>query len=60
MCAALAPRLVFRLEKAVPTGCIEVEIRDGRILLARPCHYDNGREVTSFKTMLTVATLKAK
>jgi electron transfer flavoprotein alpha subunit len=58
--ADLAPRLAFRLETAVATCCVEAEISGGRLLLTRPCHGGNGREVTSFKTTPAIATVKVK
>ncbi|MDP6120891.1 MAG: electron transfer flavoprotein subunit alpha/FixB family protein [Rhodospirillales bacterium] len=60
MGADLAPRLAFRLETAVATGCVKAEISGGRLLLTRPCHGGNGREVTSFKTTPAIATVKVK
>ena len=60
MGADLAPHLAFRLETAVATGCVEAEMSGGRLLLTRPCHGGNGREVTSFKTTPAIATIKAK
>ena len=60
MGADLAPRLAFRLETAVATGCIEAEMSGGGLLLTRPCYGGNGREVTSFKTTPAIATIKAK
>ena len=58
--ADLAPRLAFRLQTAVATGCVEAEIIDGRLFLTRSCYGCNGREVTSFKTTPAIATIKAK
>ena len=60
MGADLAPRLAFRLETAVATGCVEAEISGGRLLLTRPCYGGNGREVTSFRTAPAIATIKVK
>ncbi|MDP6572404.1 MAG: electron transfer flavoprotein subunit alpha/FixB family protein [Rhodospirillales bacterium] len=60
MGADLSPRLAFRLETAVATGCVEAEISGGRLLLTRPCYGGNGREVTSFRTTPAIATVKVK
>ena len=56
----LAPRLAFRLDTAVATGCDAVEIADGRPHMTRVCYGGNAREVVSFTTAPTVATIRAK
>ena len=58
--ADLAPRLAFRLNTAVATGCEAVEIVDGRPHMTRVCYGGNAREVVSFTTAPAVATIRAK
>ena len=58
--ADLAPRLAFRLDTAVATGCEAVEIADGRLHMTRVCFGGNAREVVSFTTIPAVATIRAK
>ena len=58
--ADLAPRLAFRLNTAVATGCEAVEIADGRPHMTRACYGGNAREVVSFTTAPAVATIRAK
>jgi electron transfer flavoprotein alpha subunit len=56
----LAPRLAFRLDTAVATGCEAVEVSDGRVQMTRVCFGGNAREVVSFTTAPAVATVRAK
>ena len=58
--ADLAPRLAFRLNTAVATGCETVGIVDGRPHMTRVCYGGNAREVVSFTTAPAVATIRAK
>ena len=58
--ADLAPRLAFRLDTAVATGCEAVEIVTGRPHMTRACFGGNAREVVSFTTVPAVATIRAK
>ena len=58
--ADLAPRLAFRLDTAVATGCEAIEIADGRPQMTRVCFGGNAREVVSFTTVPAVATVRAK
>ena len=58
--ADLAPRLAFRLDTAVATGCEAVEIVNGRPHMTRACFGGNAREVVSFTTVPAVATIRAK
>ncbi len=57
--ADLAPRLAFRLDAAVATGCVEVAWTGGKPTFTRPCCGGNARETLSFTTPLTVATVRA-
>jgi len=56
--ADLAPRLAFRLDGGIATGCIEVTEEGGRLHLTRPCYGGNVRETVSFTTRLVVATVR--
>jgi electron transfer flavoprotein alpha subunit len=57
--ADLAPRLAFRLEAAVATGCVAVAAEGGALRFTRPCYGGNVRETLSFKTPLVIATVRA-
>ena len=46
--ADLAPRLAFRLEGSVATGCVELSWRSGRFEFTRPCYGGNVHETLSF------------
>ena len=56
----LAPRLAFRLDTAVATGCESVAVADGRVRMTRACFGGNAREVVSFTTEPAVVTVRAK
>lgn len=57
--ADLAPRLAFRLESAVATGCTGVGVESGKLRFTRPCYGGNVREAVSFSACPAVATVKA-
>jgi electron transfer flavoprotein alpha subunit len=57
--AELGPRLAFRLESGVATGCVNVTLDEGRLLFTRACYGGNARETISFTTVPAVATIKA-
>lgn len=57
--ADLAPRLAFRLESAVATGCVGVAVEAGRMLFTRPCYGGNVRETLSLTTPPAIATIRA-
>jgi len=57
--ADLAPRLAFRIEAGVATGCVAVDVEGGALRFTRPCYGGNVRETVSFKTLLVVATVRA-
>lgn len=57
--ADLAPRLAFRLEAAVATGCVAVAVEGGALRFTRPCYGGNARETVSFNTPFAVATVRA-
>lgn len=56
--ADLAPRLAFRLDGGVATGCVEVADEGGQLRFTRPCYGGNVRETVSFNTGLTIATVR--
>lgn len=58
--ADFGPRLAFRLKTAVATACVAAEVKDGKLMLTRPCYGGNAREVVSIKTSPSVATIKPK
>ncbi len=58
--ADLAPRLAFRLQTAIATGCEEMVADGDKLLMTRACFGGNAREVVSFNTTPAVATIKAK
>lgn len=57
--ADLAPRLAFRLESAVATGCVGVTADDGKFLFTRACYGGNLRETISIESAPAVATIRA-
>jgi electron transfer flavoprotein alpha subunit len=56
--ADLAPRLAFRLEAGVATGCVAISAGGGALHYTRPCYGGNVRETVSFNTPLAVATVR--
>jgi len=56
--ADLAPRLAFRTEAGVATGCVAVDADDGALRFTRPCYGGNVRETVSFRTPVAVATVR--
>jgi len=56
--ADLAPRLAFRLNSAVATGCVAVAAEGGTLHFTRSCYGGNARETVSFKTLPAVATVR--
>lgn len=57
--ADLAPRLAFRLQSAVATGCLAVAVEDGGLLFTRACYGGNVRETIAIKSSPAVATVKS-
>jgi electron transfer flavoprotein alpha subunit len=57
--AELAPRLAFRLDGAVVTGCIDVSIEAGRVHCTRPCYGGLARECDELAATPVVATVRA-
>jgi electron transfer flavoprotein alpha subunit len=57
--AELAPRLAFRLQSAVATGCTAVTEEAGKLLFTRGCYGGNVRETISCAATPAIATVKA-
>jgi len=57
--AELAPRIAFRLDGAVATGCVELSVTDGTIRCTRPCYGGVAHEVDTFDAAPLVATVRA-
>lgn len=55
----LAPRLAFRLDSAVATGCVSLAVESDRIHFTRACYGGQARETVSFTSLPAVATIKA-
>jgi electron transfer flavoprotein alpha subunit len=56
----LAPRLAFRLNTAVAMDCIELEVRDGRLVATRPCYGGSARATYSWNTTPQIVTVRPK
>jgi len=56
--ADFAPRLAFRLDTMVATGCIEVAYEGGRLAATRPCYGGNARETVSIRTAPAILTVR--
>jgi electron transfer flavoprotein alpha subunit len=56
--ADLAPRLAFRLQAGIATGCVAISAEGGGLQYTRPCYGGNVRETVSFNTPLAVATVR--
>ncbi len=56
--ADLVPRLAFRVNSAVATGCVSVTVEGGALRFTRPCYGGNARETMSFKTLPAVASVR--
>lgn len=56
--AELAPRLAFRLDSAVATGCTGVAAESGTLFFTRGCFGGNVRETLSFGSAPAVATVR--
>ena len=57
--AELAPRLAFRLERGIATGCTTVEVESDRVLCTRPCYGGNVRETLALARGGAVATVRS-
>lgn len=58
--AELAPRLAYRLNLAIATGCERLALEDGAVHATRPCFGHRAREVVALRTTPAVATVRAK
>jgi electron transfer flavoprotein alpha subunit len=58
--ADLAPRLAYRLELAIATGCERIGIVDREIHATRPCFGHRAREVIALRSVPAVATVRAR
>tara|TARA_B100001057_G_scaffold962_1_gene954 strand:- start:22 stop:1017 length:996 start_codon:yes stop_codon:yes gene_type:complete len=56
----LAPRLAFRLDVDVATGCESIDIINGRPHMTRGCFGGLAREVVTFTKTPAVATIRSK
>lgn len=56
----LAPRLAFRLDIDVATGCESIDIVNGRPHMTRSCFGGLAREVVTFNKTPAVATIRSK
>ena len=56
----LAPRLAFRLDVDVATGCESIEIINGRPHMTRSCFGGLAREVVTFTKTPALATIRSK
>ncbi len=56
----LAPRFATRAGTAAAMDCIQLELRDGRLLMTRPCFGGNALAQYTCKTDPQVATVRAK
>jgi electron transfer flavoprotein alpha subunit len=56
----LAPSLAFRLGSTVAMDCVELEVKDGKLVMTRPCYGGAARAVHTSKTMPQMATIRAK
>ncbi len=57
--AELAPRLAFRLDGAIVTGCIDVRIEHDTVRCTRPCYGGLARESDELVATPVVATVRA-
>ena len=56
----LAPRLAYRLDVDVATGCESIDIVNGRPHMTRSCFGGLAREVVTFNKTPAVATIRSK
>lgn len=54
----LAPRLAFRLEGAIATGCVDAVFADGHVSVTRPCYGGSARERVRLKATPAVVTVR--
>ncbi len=56
----LAPRFAFRMKTSVAMDCIDLALRDGKLVMTRPCFGGNAHASYTSKTMPQVATVRTK
>jgi len=56
----LAPRLAHRLGTAAVMDCVELKVKDGRVVMTRPCYGGNANADYTCKTMPQMATVRGK
>lgn len=56
--ADLAPRLAFRIQAGIATGCVALQADTDRIVCTRPCFGGNARETISFAQGAAIATVR--
>jgi electron transfer flavoprotein alpha subunit len=56
----LGPRLAFRLGTGVAMDTLELEVRDGEVLMTRACFGGNARESIAIATSPKIATVRSK
>jgi electron transfer flavoprotein alpha subunit len=56
----LAPRLALRLGTAVAMDCIDLTVRDGKLLMTRPCYGGSANATYTSNTMPQMATVRLK
>lgn len=57
--AEVAPRLAFRLDGAVATGCLQTVARDGAVSIVRPCYGGNARETLTLARQPVVLSMRS-
>jgi len=56
----LGPRLAFRLGTGVAMDTLELDVRDGQVLMTRACFGGNAREAIAIATSPKLATVRSK
>jgi electron transfer flavoprotein alpha subunit len=56
----LAPRFAIRAGTAVAMDCVDLTVRDGKLLMTRPCFGGNAHATYVSRTMPSVATVRPK
>ena len=56
----LAPRLAHRLGTAAVMDCVELKVKDGRVVMTRPCYGGNANADYTCKAMPQMATVRGK
>jgi electron transfer flavoprotein alpha subunit len=56
----LGPRLAFRLDGAIATGCERVELKNGKLNVLRPCFGSKAREALTLERSPGIATVRAR